>query len=151
MDHWPWLCADGCPVFHRAGEIDTARRIAERALSTIVMTAERDKFNVWVALMNLEDAYGGDRAEESVMAVFNRYGNAHTYLCAHICPQLPFVCKYLCSLLSAPSHCPVQTEALHALPSSHSAHSMTPCTKALAPSCMPCMRDRHDRAGAVVL
>lgn len=55
-----------------AGEIEAARRIAERALSTIVMTAERDKFNVWVALMNLEDAYGGDRAEDAVMAVFNR-------------------------------------------------------------------------------
>lgn len=38
------------------------------------MTSERDKFNVWVALMNLEDAYGGgDKAEDAVMAVFNRY------------------------------------------------------------------------------
>jgi hypothetical protein len=36
------------------------------------MTAERDKFNVWVALMNLEDAYGGDGAEDALMAVFNR-------------------------------------------------------------------------------
>jgi rRNA biogenesis protein RRP5 len=55
-----------------AGEIQTARRIAERGLSTITMTAERDKFNVWVALMNLEDAYGGEGAEDAVMAVFNR-------------------------------------------------------------------------------
>jgi hypothetical protein len=36
------------------------------------MTAERDKFNVWVALMNLEDAYGGEAAQDAVMAVFNR-------------------------------------------------------------------------------
>lgn len=58
----------------QTGEIDAARRIAERALSTISMTSERDKFNVWVALMNLEDAYGGgDKAEDAVMAVFNRY------------------------------------------------------------------------------
>jgi len=56
------------------GEVDSARRIAERALSTITMTAERDKFNVWVALMNLEDAYGGEGAEDALMNVFNRYG-----------------------------------------------------------------------------
>lgn len=57
-----------------AGEVDSARRIAERALSTISMTAERDKFNVWVALMNLEAAYGGEQAEDALMGVFNRYG-----------------------------------------------------------------------------
>lgn len=36
------------------------------------MTAERDKFNVWVALMNLENAYGGEAAQEAVMTVFKR-------------------------------------------------------------------------------
>jgi rRNA biogenesis protein RRP5 len=55
-----------------AGEVEAARRVAERALATIDMTAERDKFNVWVALMNLEDAYGGDNAEAGIMSVFNR-------------------------------------------------------------------------------
>jgi rRNA biogenesis protein RRP5 len=55
-----------------AGEIDAARQVAERALRTIAMTSERDKFNVWVALMNLENAYGGAEAEDAVMAVFKR-------------------------------------------------------------------------------
>lgn len=59
-------------VWFVSGEVDSARRIAERALSTITMTAEREKFNVWVALMNLEDAYGGDGAEDALMAAFNR-------------------------------------------------------------------------------
>lgn len=49
------------------------------------MTAERDKFNVWVALMNLEDAYGGERAEDAVMAVFNRYGSHLQYFRAYVC------------------------------------------------------------------
>jgi rRNA biogenesis protein RRP5 len=55
-----------------AGEVDAARQVAERAMRTIAMTSERDKFNVWVALMNLENAYGGAEAEDAVMAVFKR-------------------------------------------------------------------------------
>uniref|UniRef100_A0A383V4G5 S1 motif domain-containing protein n=1 Tax=Tetradesmus obliquus TaxID=3088 RepID=A0A383V4G5_TETOB len=56
----------------KLGEIDAARQVAERALKTIAMTSERDKFNVWVALMNLENAYGGANAEDALMAVFKR-------------------------------------------------------------------------------
>jgi rRNA biogenesis protein RRP5 len=55
-----------------AGEVDAARQVADRALRTIAMTSERDKFNVWVALMNLENAYGGAAAEDALMAVFKR-------------------------------------------------------------------------------
>lgn len=36
------------------------------------MTEEAEKFNVWVALLNLENAYGGANAEEAVMTVFKR-------------------------------------------------------------------------------
>jgi rRNA biogenesis protein RRP5 len=61
-----------CVHLLSAGEIDAARQVAERALRTIAMTSERDKFNVWVALMNLENAYGGAEAEDAVMAVFKR-------------------------------------------------------------------------------
>jgi rRNA biogenesis protein RRP5 len=60
------------PLFHPAGEVDAARQVAERALRTIAMTSERDKFNVWVALMNLENAYGGAQAEDAIMGVFKR-------------------------------------------------------------------------------
>lgn len=36
------------------------------------MTQEAEKFNVWVALLNLENAYGGANTEEAVMGVFKR-------------------------------------------------------------------------------
>eukprot|EP00879_Flechtneria_rotunda_P009200 GHRR01009633.1.p1 GENE.GHRR01009633.1~~GHRR01009633.1.p1 ORF type:complete len:1069 (+),score=440.49 GHRR01009633.1:481-3207(+) len=56
----------------KLGEVEAAKRIGERALSTIAMTAEQEKFNVWVALLNLENAYGGANAEEAVMTTFKR-------------------------------------------------------------------------------
>ena len=55
-----------------AGEVDAARRIAERALVAIPMTEEGEKFNVWVALLNLEAAYGGEDAEDKLMDTFKR-------------------------------------------------------------------------------
>jgi rRNA biogenesis protein RRP5 len=50
-------------------EVDKAREVAERALKTIHMREEEDKLNVWVALLNLENAYGN---EEGVENVFER-------------------------------------------------------------------------------
>ena len=47
-------------------EIEKARAIAERALKTINFREEQEKFNVWVALLNLENLYGN---AESVQAV----------------------------------------------------------------------------------
>lgn len=47
-------------------EIDKAREIARRALSTISFREETEKLNVWVALMNLENVYGTEEALESV-------------------------------------------------------------------------------------
>ncbi|KAI9452549.1 nucleic acid-binding protein [Lactarius psammicola] len=48
-------------------EIDKAREIARRALSTINFREEAEKLNVWIALMNLENVYG---TEESLEGVF---------------------------------------------------------------------------------
>ncbi|KAH9081576.1 nucleic acid-binding protein, partial [Lactarius deliciosus] len=47
-------------------EIDKAREIARRALSTINFREEAEKLNVWIALMNLENVYGTEESLESV-------------------------------------------------------------------------------------
>ena len=47
-------------------EIEKAREIAKRALNTINFREEREKLNVWIALMNLENVYGNDESLESV-------------------------------------------------------------------------------------
>jgi len=52
--------------------VAAARAIAERALATINMTAEDEKYAMWVALLNLENAYAAGDAEEAVMTVFRR-------------------------------------------------------------------------------
>ncbi|EKX47262.1 hypothetical protein GUITHDRAFT_69529 [Guillardia theta CCMP2712] len=50
-------------------EIDKAREIADRALKTISFREEQEKFNVWVARLNLENLYG---TRESLMSVFEQ-------------------------------------------------------------------------------
>ncbi|KAH9065673.1 nucleic acid-binding protein [Lactarius vividus] len=47
-------------------EIDKAREVARRALSTINFREEAEKLNVWIALMNLENVYGTEASLESV-------------------------------------------------------------------------------------
>ena len=47
-------------------EIEKAREIAKRALNTINFREEREKLNVWIALMNLENVYGTDESLGSV-------------------------------------------------------------------------------------
>ncbi|KAI0046598.1 nucleic acid-binding protein [Auriscalpium vulgare] len=48
-------------------EVDKAREIAKRALKTINFREEKEKLNVWIALLNLENIYG---TEESLEAAF---------------------------------------------------------------------------------
>jgi len=47
-------------------EIERAREVAKRALDTINFREEREKLNVWIALMNLENVYGTDESLEGV-------------------------------------------------------------------------------------
>jgi rRNA biogenesis protein RRP5 len=47
-------------------EIEKAREVAKRALDTINFREEKEKLNVWIALMNLENVYGTDESLESV-------------------------------------------------------------------------------------
>ncbi|KIW90790.1 uncharacterized protein Z519_08573 [Cladophialophora bantiana CBS 173.52] len=51
------------------GDTDQARQIGERALKAIGLGQEEEKLNVWVALLNLENAYGDD---ESIEDMFKR-------------------------------------------------------------------------------
>jgi rRNA biogenesis protein RRP5 len=47
-------------------EIEKAREIAKRALDTINFREEKERLNVWIALMNLENVYGSDESLETV-------------------------------------------------------------------------------------
>jgi len=38
--------------------IEAARRVAERAIKSVSISNEEDKFNLWVAYMNLENNFG---------------------------------------------------------------------------------------------
>lgn len=38
--------------------VDSARRVAERAVKSVSISNEEDKFNIWVAYMNLENNFG---------------------------------------------------------------------------------------------
>lgn len=51
------------------GEVDKARAIAERALKTINIREENEKLNIWVAYLNMENAFGTD---ETLDEVFRR-------------------------------------------------------------------------------
>ncbi|KAI5068389.1 hypothetical protein GOP47_0016734 [Adiantum capillus-veneris] len=53
------------------GDADKARVVADRALQTINFREEGEKLNVWVALLNLENAYGNP-AKEATLEVFRR-------------------------------------------------------------------------------
>ncbi|CAB3976612.1 RRP5 homolog [Paramuricea clavata] len=50
-------------------EIDKARAVAERALKSISFREESEKFNVWIAFLNLENSYG---TQDSLVKVFQR-------------------------------------------------------------------------------
>ena len=54
------------------GEIDAARAVAQRALDTINIREQGEKFNVWVAWLNLENVYGSPSPEEALMGLFQR-------------------------------------------------------------------------------
>ena len=57
-------------AFHlELGDVDQARQVGERALKSIGLGQDAEKLKIWVALLNLENAYGED---ESVEAVFKR-------------------------------------------------------------------------------
>ena len=50
-------------------ELERAREVGERALRTIELTAEGERYNLWAAMLNLEKRFGD---EESLAALFKR-------------------------------------------------------------------------------
>eukprot|EP01130_Rhizamoeba_saxonica_P018644 TRINITY_DN9400_c0_g1_i1.p1 TRINITY_DN9400_c0_g1~~TRINITY_DN9400_c0_g1_i1.p1 ORF type:complete len:1891 (-),score=497.58 TRINITY_DN9400_c0_g1_i1:96-5768(-) len=53
----------------KLAEIEKARAVAERALKKIDASEQTEKFNVWVAYMNMENSFG---SKDSLNDVFNR-------------------------------------------------------------------------------
>lgn len=62
-------------------EIDKAREIGRRAIKTINFREEQERLNVWIALLNLENAYGTD---ESLDATFKDAARANDSKTVHL-------------------------------------------------------------------
>ena len=56
-------------LFLSAADVDAARRVAERALQSVGFRHEDEKFNVWVAYLNLEHKFG---SMDTLEGVFGR-------------------------------------------------------------------------------
>ncbi|KAJ6519637.1 hypothetical protein C8R45DRAFT_1204771 [Mycena sanguinolenta] len=59
-------------------EVDRAREIARRALQTINFREEQEKLNIWIALLNLENAYGTDETVETTFKEAARANDSKT-------------------------------------------------------------------------
>jgi rRNA biogenesis protein RRP5 len=57
-------------------ELGKARDVAERAIKSINIREETEKMNVWIALLNLENAYGSDETVEEVFKRACQYNDA---------------------------------------------------------------------------
>jgi rRNA biogenesis protein RRP5 len=57
-------------------ELIKARELAERAIKTINIREETEKLNIWIALLNLENAYGSDETVEEVFKRACQYNDA---------------------------------------------------------------------------
>lgn len=62
-------------------EVDKAREIARRAIKTINFREEKERLNIWIALLNLENVYG---TEESLDAVFKEAARANDSKTVHL-------------------------------------------------------------------
>ncbi|TVY24932.1 rRNA biogenesis protein [Lachnellula hyalina] len=57
-------------------ELSKARDVAERAIKTITISDDKEKMNVWIALLNLENAYGSDETLEEAFKRACQYNDA---------------------------------------------------------------------------
>ena len=60
------LWIDYMTHYTRSTDIDSARRVAERAIKSINFREEDEKYNIWVAWLNLEYQYGSMTKLEEV-------------------------------------------------------------------------------------
>jgi len=58
------------------GDVDQARQIGERALKSIPATQDAEKLDLWIALLNLENAYGDAESIESTFQRACEYNDA---------------------------------------------------------------------------
>lgn len=64
-------------IFQRElNEIEKARQIARRALSTINPREEKEKLDVWTALLHLENAFGNEEAIEATFKEASQHNDA---------------------------------------------------------------------------
>jgi len=62
-------------------DIAAARKVCERAVKAISMTAEADKLNLWIAYMNLESQFGtNETLQEIVKRAIDVNDNQKIYL-----------------------------------------------------------------------
>lgn len=59
-------------------EIDKARKIGRRALDTIAFREEEEKLNIWLALLNLENAHGSPESFDKLFKEAAQYNDAKT-------------------------------------------------------------------------
>jgi rRNA biogenesis protein RRP5 len=59
-------------------EVDKAREVARRALRTIGFREEKEKLNVWIAMLNLENTYGTPEILESTFKEAARANDSKT-------------------------------------------------------------------------
>ncbi|CUS13120.1 unnamed protein product [Tuber aestivum] len=57
-------------------EVAKSREIAERAIKTIALREEKEKQNVWIAMLNMESMYGTDETLEEVFKKACQYNEA---------------------------------------------------------------------------
>ncbi|PWW72721.1 nucleic acid-binding protein [Tuber magnatum] len=60
----------------RLSEVEKSREIAERAIKTIALREEKEKQNVWIAMLNMESMYGTDETLEEVFKRACQYNEA---------------------------------------------------------------------------
>jgi rRNA biogenesis protein RRP5 len=83
-------------------ELEKARSVAEQALNTINYREQQEKWNVWIALMNLENLYG---TAESLKKVFDRAKERN---------DAKKITMELCKMFEASEKLPLAEEAFEA-------------------------------------
>lgn len=76
-------------------EIEKARAIFERALSTVHFREEVEKLNLWVAYLNFENMHGDPPGPEAVLRVFQRaikVRRSKQYIYIFSC-LIPYTCR----------------------------------------------------------
>ncbi|KCV69238.1 hypothetical protein H696_04655 [Fonticula alba] len=73
-------------AFHLStAQIDQARAVAERALSTIDFRQEQEKYNIWIALLNLESRFGTEQSFAATAAKAAQFADAKKILLQVAC------------------------------------------------------------------